>query len=69
MSFTTKELTPELWPQLEKLFGPNGACGGCWCQAWRIEKGEHWPEVKGTTGKSTLAQRCTERNGSWDSCL
>lgn len=26
-----KELTPELWPALEKLFGKNGACAGCWC--------------------------------------
>ena len=33
----TRELTPELWPELEKLFGPNGACAGCWCMWWRLE--------------------------------
>lgn len=26
-------LTPERWDDFEFLFGPNGACYGCWC-AW-----------------------------------
>jgi len=26
-------LTPERWADFEQLFGPNGACAGCWC-AW-----------------------------------
>ena len=26
-------LTPERWTDFETLFGPNGACAGCWC-AW-----------------------------------
>jgi GNAT superfamily N-acetyltransferase len=50
----TKELTPDLWPELEKLFGRNGACGGCWCQAWRTAKGERWDDIKGTTAKKRL---------------
>jgi len=25
-------VTPARWPDLEKLFGPRGACAGCWCQ-------------------------------------
>ena len=29
-------LTPDLWPALEDLFGPRGACNGCWCMYWRI---------------------------------
>jgi GNAT superfamily N-acetyltransferase len=24
------------WPKLEELFGPNGACAGCWCMWWRL---------------------------------
>lgn len=28
-------LTPERWPDLVDLFGPNGADGGCWCMWWR----------------------------------
>lgn len=31
-----RPLTPELWPLLEDLFGPNGAVNGCWCMYWRI---------------------------------
>lgn len=52
MKIETKDLQPELWPDLERLFGSNGACGGCWCMAWRIEKGEKWDEVKGASAKS-----------------
>lgn len=51
MKVVTKELTPSLWEDLETLFGGNGACGGCWCMSWRIEKGEHWNEIKGETAK------------------
>ena len=29
-------LTPNLWPALEDLFGPKGACNNCWCMYWRI---------------------------------
>lgn len=24
-------LTPDRWSDFERLFGPRGACGGCWC--------------------------------------
>ncbi len=27
-------LTPARWPDLEALFGPRGACAGCWCMYW-----------------------------------
>jgi GNAT superfamily N-acetyltransferase len=54
MSLSTLELTPRLWPKVEALFGKNGACGGCWCQAWRIEKGEKWNDVKGVVAKERL---------------
>lgn len=36
MKFSIHPLTPDLWPQLEELFGPVGACNGCWCMYWRI---------------------------------
>ncbi|HTX73135.1 MAG TPA: GNAT family N-acetyltransferase [Rectinemataceae bacterium] len=54
MPIVTKELGPELWPQVERLFGERGACGGCWCQAWRIEEGERWEDVKGAPAKKRL---------------
>jgi len=31
-------LTPDRWPDLESLFGPKGACGGCWCMYWRLSR-------------------------------
>lgn len=36
MKLTIRPLTPELWPALEDLFGPRGACKGCWCMYGRI---------------------------------
>ncbi len=29
-------LTPDRFPDLERLFGPNGASCGCWCMWWRL---------------------------------
>jgi len=37
---TFAPLTPERWPDLERLFGPRGACGGCWCMTWRLRRAE-----------------------------
>ncbi len=31
-------LTPQLWDDLETLFGPNGACAGCWCMYWHLPR-------------------------------
>ena len=36
MHVDVRPLTPDLWPALEDLFGPCGACNGCWCMYWRI---------------------------------
>src|SRR3546814_16271389 len=33
-------LTPDRWCDLEALFGKRGACGGCWCMAWRLSRAE-----------------------------
>ena len=54
MQMVTKEVTEKMWRDIETLFGANGACGGCWCQAWRIEKGEQWSQVKGSVAKRRL---------------
>jgi GNAT superfamily N-acetyltransferase len=34
-------LTPERWSDFEKLFGPRGACGGCWCMYWRLSRTQY----------------------------
>jgi GNAT superfamily N-acetyltransferase len=36
VTLTIRPLTADLWPALEDLFGPLGACNGCWCMYWRI---------------------------------
>jgi GNAT superfamily N-acetyltransferase len=28
------------WKDLASLFGPRGACGGCWCMWWRLSRSE-----------------------------
>ena len=33
--FVIRPLTAGLWSDLETLFGPRGACAGCWCMYWR----------------------------------
>jgi GNAT superfamily N-acetyltransferase len=56
MSLETRELTPELWPAFEELFGKNGACGGCWCMSWRTGNGEKWADVKGALAKERMRE-------------
>lgn len=31
-------LTPERLPDLAALFGPRGACAGCWCMWWKVTR-------------------------------
>ena len=33
-------LTPERWPDFEQLFGPRGACAGCWCMFPKLTRKE-----------------------------
>lgn len=46
-------LTPRRWPDLEKLFGPRGACGGCWCMFWRLPRAQY-EKQKGPGNKRAL---------------
>lgn len=34
--FHTQPLTPDRWADFEQLFGPQGACYGCWCTYFRL---------------------------------
>ena len=54
MKLLIKELNPNLWGDLERLFGEKGGWGGCWCMYWRFEQGEKWAHVKGPEAKSRL---------------
>jgi GNAT superfamily N-acetyltransferase len=33
-------LTSDRWIDLEKLFDPRGACGGCWCMWWKLSRSQ-----------------------------
>ena len=48
-----EELRPQLWSSLERLFGPNGACAGCWCMWWRAEPGL-WKQLQGAKAKGSF---------------
>lgn len=36
-----RPLTNTRWADFEKLFGTNGACGGCWCMLWRLPRSRY----------------------------
>jgi GNAT superfamily N-acetyltransferase len=38
---TFHPLTPERWTDFEKLFGPRGACAGCWCMYWHLTRTQY----------------------------
>ena len=56
MALTCRELTPRDWPLVERLFGPSGACAGCWCMYWRLGEGERYQDVKGAQARRRLRQ-------------
>ena len=41
------------WKDFEKLFGERGACGGCWCMAWRL-KNSDFQKQKGEDNKNSI---------------
>lgn len=46
-------LTPSRWADLEALFGPRGACAGCWCRWWKVPRAE-WVAAKGEGNRRAL---------------
>ena len=36
MTLSFHPLTSERFADFEHLFGPRGACGGCWCMFWKL---------------------------------
>lgn len=52
-------LTADRWPDLEILFGPRGACGGCWCMTWRLTRREY-ERTKGDGNRKLFHDIVTE---------
>jgi GNAT superfamily N-acetyltransferase len=45
---TVRPLTAKDWPDISALFGDKGACGGCWCMYWRVQRGGRtWDDMRG----------------------
>jgi GNAT superfamily N-acetyltransferase len=38
---TFRPLSEKNWSDLEALFGPRGASGGCWCMWWKLRRSEY----------------------------
>jgi hypothetical protein len=36
LATTIREIVATDFPVIERLFGANGACSGCWCMFWRM---------------------------------
>jgi len=56
-----RAVTPSRWADVERLFGPRGACAGCWCMAWRLAR-KDW--VAGQGAKNRRAFRRIVTSGS-----
>lgn len=50
---TFKPLSSKTWSSFEKLFGPKGACAGCWCMTWRLQKADY-ERLKGDGNKKAI---------------
>jgi GNAT superfamily N-acetyltransferase len=53
-------LTAERWADFERLFGPRGASGGCWCMFWRLRSSE---DAKNTGADNKRAMRGIVHSG------
>ena len=53
-------LTEDRWEDLEFLFSPRGACGGCWCMYWKLT-GKEFEAGQGEPNR--LAQNGYVRSG------
>src|SRR5262245_15229005 len=47
-------LTPSRWKDFEALFGPRGACGGCWCMVWRLPRKQWEQQKKGDGNRDAM---------------
>ena len=54
--------TASRWSDVEALFGERGACGGCWCMAWRLRNKE-WIAGKGNKNKRAFKKIVTSGEG------
>lgn len=46
-------LTPDRLADFEELFGPRGACAGCWCMFWRLPRSV-WTRRQGAGNRRAM---------------
>lgn len=46
-------LLADRWPDFERLFGKNGACGGCWCM-WYFQSNKEYEQMKGEGSRNAM---------------
>ena len=57
-AIVVRPLTRKDWPHLRELFGERGACGGCWCMAWRLPNKE-WEARRGEKNRRAFQRLVT----------
>ena len=55
LEMSVDPLTPARWQDFETLFGPRGACGGCWCMWFRLKRSE-FEKQKGEGNKRAMKE-------------
>lgn len=60
MKLNYKPLTNSTWHDFEQLFGERGACGGCWCMAWRL-RNKDFESGKGEGNKKAMRELVKSR--------
>ena len=61
LKLTIHPLTPNRWPDFERLFGKNGACAGCWCMWWLLPRKE-WTAKKGDGNREAMRALVSNNN-------
>lgn len=57
--FEIRPLTKDRWSDFADLFGPRGACGGCWCMWWKLKRSEF--EKRKGEGNRRAMKRLVDR--------
>jgi GNAT superfamily N-acetyltransferase len=60
---TSHPLTEENWHDFELLFGPKGACDGCWCMFFILPNKQYW-ESKGEKNRALIQKIVVEDHQS-----
>lgn len=53
LNIKCRQLDKSRWNDFEELFGERGACGGCWCMAWRLRP-KNFEMQKGKKNKTAI---------------